>query len=154
MFGFQRMGDQIWAFADSRGKGFLVGATAGRTTLNGEGLQHQDGHSHLLMSVVPNCAAYDPAFAYEMAAIIEDGCRRMLVDEEDVLYYLTLYNENYAMPPMPKGVEKDLLRGLYRFEAAPAEPSKRATILFSGPAWRAAGQAPGEVAQHHHGGAP
>jgi pyruvate dehydrogenase E1 component len=98
------------------------------------------------MSVVPNCAAYDPAFAYEMAAIIEDGCRRMLVEEEDVLYYLTLYNENYAMPAMPKGVEADLLRGLYRFEAAPGEPSKRATILFSGPAWRAAVEARDELA--------
>jgi pyruvate dehydrogenase E1 component len=97
--------------------------------------------------------AYDPAFAYEMAAIIEDGSRRMLVDEEDVLYYLTLYNENYAMPAMPKGVEKDLLQGLYRFEPAPGEPSKRATILFSGPAWQAAVAARDELAEHWDVGA-
>jgi pyruvate dehydrogenase E1 component len=153
MFGFQRTGDLMWAAADARARGFLLGATAGRTTLNGEGLQHQDGHSHLLMSVLPNCVAYDPAFAYEMAMIIEDGCRRMLVDEEDVLYYLTLYNENYAMPPMPKGVEKDLLQGLYRFEAAPGKPSKRATILFSGPAWQAAVEARDELAAHWDVGA-
>jgi pyruvate dehydrogenase E1 component len=153
MFGFQRTGDLMWAAADAGARGFLLGATAGRTTLNGEGLQHQDGHSHVLMSVLPNCLAYDPAFAYEMAAIIEDGCRRMFVDEEDVFYYLTLYNENYAMPPMPKGVEKDLLQGLYRFEAAPAEPSKRATILFSGPAWQAAVEARDELAAHWDVGA-
>jgi pyruvate dehydrogenase E1 component len=153
MFGFQRTGDLMWAAADAGARGFLLGATAGRTTLNGEGLQHQDGHSHVLMSVLPNCLAYDPAFAYEMAAIIEDGCRRMFVDEEDVFYYLTLYNENYAMPPMPKGVEKDLLQGLYRFEAAPAEPSKRATILFSGPAWQAAIEARDELAAHWDVGA-
>jgi pyruvate dehydrogenase E1 component len=153
MFGFQRTGDLMWAAADAGARGFLLGATAGRTTLNGEGLQHQDGHSPLLMSVLPNCAVYDPAFAYEMAAIVEEGCRRMLVEEEDVLYYLTLYNENYAMPAMPKGVGRDVLRGLYRFEAAPSEPSKRATILFSGPSWRAAAEARDELAEHYDVGA-
>jgi pyruvate dehydrogenase E1 component len=160
MFGFQRTGDLIWSAADQRCRGFLLGATAGRTTLNGEGLQHQDGHSHVLASTVPNVVAYDPAFAYELAAIVKDGCRRMLVDSEDVLYYLTLYNENYAMPPIPEdpgggssGVEQNLLRGLYRFEAAPPEPSKRATILFSGTAWRAAAEAREELATHFDVGA-
>ena len=106
MFGFQRVGDLIWAAADARARGFLLGATAGRTTLLGEGLQHQDGHSHILASTVPTCEAYDPAFAYEMAAIIHHGIGEMLVDERDVFYYLTLYNENYAMPPLPEGVER------------------------------------------------
>ncbi len=103
MFGFQRVGDFIWAFADARGKGFLCGATAGRTTLNGEGLQHQDGHSHVLASTVPTCAAYDPAYAYEIAVIVQDGLRRMYQDHEDLFYYITLYNENYIQPPMPEG---------------------------------------------------
>ena len=107
MFGFQRVGDLIWAFGDSRGRGFLCGATAGRTTLHGEGLQHADGHSLVLASTVPNLAAYDPAFAYELAVIIEDGLRRMYGEEpEDVFYYLTLYNENYVMPAMPEGMPR------------------------------------------------
>jgi pyruvate dehydrogenase E1 component len=118
MFGLQRMGDLIWAFADSRGKGFLVGATAGRTTLAGEGLQHQDGHSHLLMSVLPTCAAYDPAYAYEIGVIIQDGIRRMYQEGEDLFYYLTVYNENYPQPAMPAGVEQGILRGLYKYKAA------------------------------------
>ena len=101
MFGFQRIGDLIWAAADSRCRGFLLGATAGRTTLNGEGLQHQDGHSLVLASTVPTVVAYDPAYAFELAVIIQDGIRRMYEQGEDVLYYLTLYNENYTMPPMP-----------------------------------------------------
>src|SRR5258705_1646293 len=101
MFGFQRVGDLIWSFGDQRGRGFLLGATAGRTTLTGEGLQHADGQSHVLASTVPNCRAYDPAFAYEMAVIVRDGSSRMYGDKpEDVFYYLTLYNENYTMPPM------------------------------------------------------
>ena len=103
MFGFQRVGDQIWAFADSRGKGFLLGGTAGRTTLSGEGLQHQDGHSLLLASTVPNLVSYDPAFAYEIAIIVRDGIRRMFENREDIFYYLTVYNENYAQLPMPEG---------------------------------------------------
>ena len=122
MFGFQRVGDLIWAFGDQRGRGFLLGATAGRTTLTGEGLQHCDGQSQLLASTVPNCRAYDPAFAYEVAVIIRDGIERMYGDApEDVFYYLTLYNENYSMPAMPEGsrVEDGIVRGLYRYQAAP-----------------------------------
>jgi len=118
MFGLQRMGDLIWAFSDSRGKGFLVGATAGRTTLAGEGLQHQDGHSHLLMSVLPTCVAYDPAYAYEIAVIVQDGLRRMYQENEDLFYYMTVYNENYAQPPMPEGAAEGILKGIYRFKPA------------------------------------
>jgi pyruvate dehydrogenase E1 component len=153
MFGFQRVGDLAWAFADQRGRGFLLGATAGRTTLHGEGLQHDDGHSHHLAAAYPNCLAYDPAFAYELAMIIRDGCRRMFVDGEDVFYYLTLYNETYVMPAAPEGIEADLLRGLYRFSPAPEGPSKRATILFSGPAWQWATEAQAELAEHYDVGA-
>jgi pyruvate dehydrogenase E1 component len=150
MFGFQRVGDLIWQFADARGRGFLCGGTAGRTTLNGEGLQHQDGHSHVLASTVPCVRAYDPAFAYEIALIVRDGLRRMTGPEpEDVFYYLTLYNENYPMPPMPPGVEEGVLRGLYRFAEAPAGPSRRATILFSGPMWQAAMEARELLAAEH-----
>ncbi|MBM3774375.1 MAG: pyruvate dehydrogenase (acetyl-transferring), homodimeric type [Acidobacteria bacterium] len=118
MFGFQRVGDLIWAFADARGKGFLMGGTSGRTTLAGEGLQHQDGHSIVLASTVPTCATYDPAYAYEMAVILQDGIRRMYQDQEDLFYYLTMYNENYAMPPMPQGAREGILRGIYRYQAA------------------------------------
>ena len=142
MFGFQRVGDLIWAFADMRGRGFLFGATAGRTTLLGEGLQHDDGHSLLLASAVPNCQAYDPAFAYETAAIVADGIRRMHGPEpEDIFYYLTLYNENYVMPAKPEGVDEGIVRGLYRWAAAPEGPNRRARILFSGTAWQAAVEA-------------
>src|SRR2546422_10897393 len=116
MFGLQRTGDQIWAFGDARGRGFLGGATAGRTTLNCEGLQHEDGHSHMLATAIPNIRAYDPAFPYETAVIVRDGIRRMLVDGEDIFYYLTLYNENFPMPPMPPGVEEGILRGIYLFK--------------------------------------
>jgi pyruvate dehydrogenase E1 component len=117
MFGFQRVGDLVWAFADSRGKGFLLGGTAGRSTLLGEGLQHQDGHSPLLFSVVPTCAIYDPAYAYELAVIVQDGIRRMYEEKEDRFYYLTVYNENYVQPPMPKedGVREGILKGIYRY---------------------------------------
>jgi pyruvate dehydrogenase E1 component len=114
MFGFQRIGDLIWAAGDMRVRGFLLGGTAGRTTLNGEGLQHQDGHSHVLASTVPNCVAYDPAFAYEIAVILREGIRRMYEECESVFYYLTLHNENYPMEPMPPGVEEGILRGLYK----------------------------------------
>ncbi|MBX3028446.1 pyruvate dehydrogenase (acetyl-transferring), homodimeric type [bacterium] len=119
MFGFQRIGDLIWQNADARGRGFLVGATAGRTTLAGEGLQHQDGHSHVLASVVPTLCAYDPAFAYELAVIVQDGLRRMFSDGEDCFYYLTVYNEQYPMPAMPAGVEHGIRRGLYQIAPAP-----------------------------------
>ena len=118
MFGFQRVGDLIWAFADSRGKGFLVGGTAGRTTLAGEGLQHQDGHSHVAAATVPTCLGYDPAYSYEIAVIIQDGLKRMYEDKEDVFYYLTVGNENYVHPAMPEGVEKGILRGIYKFRGA------------------------------------
>ena len=117
MFGFQRVGDLIWAFADARGKGFLVGGTAGRTTLAGEGLQHQDGHSIVLSSVVPTCATYDPAYVYEIAVIIQDGIRRMYQEREDRFYYITVYNEDYPMPEMPEGVREGILRGIYKLQA-------------------------------------
>ena len=137
MFGFQRVGDLIWSFGDQRGRGFLLGATAGRTTLTGEGLQHCDGQSQVLASTVPNCRAYDPAFAYEMAIIVRDGIKRMYGDEpEDCFYYLTLYNENYTMPLMPEGVEDGILRGLYRYRAVRGERRHRAQILASGTAVR------------------
>ena len=132
MFGFQRVADQIWALADARGRGFLMGATAGRTTLNGEGLQHQDGHSLVIASTNPACLAYDPAWAYEVAVIVEDGLRRMIQEGEDVFYYLTLYNENFEMPPMPAGVEEGILRGLYRFRPAAEERPLRVQLLGSG----------------------
>jgi pyruvate dehydrogenase E1 component len=114
MFGFQRIGDLIWAAADSRSRGFLIGATAGRTTLAGEGLQHQDGTSHLIASTIQNCVAYDPCFGYELAVILQDGMRRMLQEQEDVFYYVTVMNENYAQPPLPAGAEEGIKRGLYR----------------------------------------
>ncbi|RKZ13450.1 hypothetical protein DRQ53_13310 [bacterium] len=132
MFGFQRVADSIWAFADARGRGFLCGATHGRTTLNGEGLQHQDGHSLLTASTVPNCLAYDPAFHYEIATIVEDGLRRMYDENEDVFYYLALYNENYEMPAMPEGVEEGILRGLYRFSEAKDDQRPRVNLFGSG----------------------
>ncbi|MBI3067818.1 MAG: pyruvate dehydrogenase (acetyl-transferring), homodimeric type, partial [Betaproteobacteria bacterium] len=113
MFGFQRVGDLAWAAGDQRCRGFLLGGTAGRTTLAGEGLQHDDGHSHVLASAIPNCLPYDPTFAYELAVIIHDGLRRMYVEQQDVFYYITVMNENYAHSPMPEGVEKGILRGMY-----------------------------------------
>jgi pyruvate dehydrogenase E1 component len=133
MFGYQRVGDLIWAAGDSRTRGFLVGGTAGRTTLNGEGLQHQDGHSHVLFSVVPNCRAYDPTFGYEVAVIVQDGLRRMVSEQEDGFYYLTLMNENYVHPEMPAGAEKGILRGMYLLREAPPEAGKpRVQLLGSG----------------------
>ena len=132
MFGFQRVQDLIWAFADARGKGFLMGATAGRTTLAGEGLQHQDGHSLVLATTVPTCTAYDPAYAYEIALIVQDGVRRMYQLGEDRFYYLTLYNENYAMPPMPEGAQEGILKGIYRFRAASKGP-EQVQLFGSGP---------------------
>jgi pyruvate dehydrogenase E1 component len=132
MFGFQRIGDMAWAFADSRGKGFLMGGTAGRTTMLGEGLQHQDGHSIVLASTVPTCATYDPAFVYELATIVQDGLRRMYEQGEDLFYYITMYNEDYAMPEMPQGAGEGILRGIYRLR--PATQGKAVAQLFgSGP---------------------
>jgi pyruvate dehydrogenase E1 component len=132
MFGFQRVGDSIWAAADMLCKGFLLGATAGRTTLNGEGLQHQDGHSILLAQMVPSVINYDPAFAYELAVIVHDGLRRMYVNGEDKLYYLTIYNENLLMPAMPAGVEEGIKRGLYRFQKSASKKALKAHLLGSG----------------------
>ena len=150
MFGFQRVGDMIWALADMRGRGFLMGATAGRTTLMGEGLQHQDGHSPLLASVVPPCQAYDPAFAYELATIVRDGIRRMYGVGEDIFYYLTIYNENYIQPPEPDDLStSDLLAGLYRFAPAPEGRSHAGTVLFSGSAQGAARAAADLLAAEH-----
>jgi pyruvate dehydrogenase E1 component len=150
MFGFQRIGDLAWAFGDMRGRGFLLGGTAGRTTLAGEGLQHDDGHSLLLASTYPNLQAYDPAFAYELAAIIADGIRRMYgPTPEDIFYYLTLYNENYPMPAKPDGADQGILKGLYRYAPAPQGPSRHATILFSGSASQAALQAQQLLAADH-----
>lgn len=133
MFGMQRVGDLVWAAGDSRCRGFMVGGTAGRTTLAGEGLQHQDGNSHLLAYTVPNLRAYDPAYAYEIAAILQDGIRRMYVDQESVFYYLTVMNENYTMPAMPEGAKEGILRGLYRLKAAELTGAKlQAQLLGSG----------------------
>jgi len=132
MFGFQRVGDMIWAFGDARGKGFLLGGTAGRTTLAGEGLQHQDGHSVVLASTVPTCLTYDPAYVYEIAVIVQDGLRRMYENGENIFYYLTMYNEDYAMPTMPEGVTEGILRGMYKLKAAPSGEAV-AQLFGSGP---------------------
>ncbi|MEA2211274.1 MAG: pyruvate dehydrogenase component [Solirubrobacteraceae bacterium] len=132
MFGYQRIGDLVWAAADSRTRGFMLGGTAGRTTLNGEGLQHEDGHSHLLFSVVPNCHAYDPAFGYEVAVIIQEGLRRMLAEQEDIFYYLTLMNENYHHPAMPKGAEEGIIRGMHPLRRSARKRGPRVQLLGSG----------------------
>ncbi|HEU4485394.1 MAG TPA: pyruvate dehydrogenase (acetyl-transferring), homodimeric type [Povalibacter sp.] len=131
MFGFQRVGDFIWAAGDSQTRGFLIGGTAGRTTLAGEGLQHQDGHSHVLSSTVPNCVSYDPTFAYELAVIVQDGMRRMFANQEDVFYYITCMNENYLHPAMPKGVEQGILKGMYLLKAG-GKGKVRVNLLGAG----------------------
>ena len=153
MFGYQRVGDLVWAFGDARGRGFLFGATAGRTTLQGEGLQHDDGHSHILFSVVPNVRAYDPGFAYEVAVIIEHGLKAMVEQGQDVFYYLTLYNENYEMPAMTPGIEEGIVRGLYRLRAAPEAPAHRAQLLASGVTLRSALRAADILAERFNVGA-
>ena len=132
MFGLQRVGDLAWAAADQRARGFLLGATAGRTTLNGEGLQHEDGHSHVLSSVIPNCISYDPTYAYELAVIIHDGLRRMVTNQEDVYYYVTLMNENYEHPAMPAGAEPGILKGMYLLRESTSKSKTRAQLLGSG----------------------
>ncbi|EQD40220.1 2-oxo-acid dehydrogenase E1 subunit, homodimeric type, partial [mine drainage metagenome] len=159
MFGFQRTGDQIWAASDARSRGFLIGGTAGRTTLMGEGLQHNDGHSLLLASTVPSVRAYDPAFAYEMAILVEHGINEMYgVPQKDEIYYITLYNENYQMPAMPEGVDFEevkagIINGIYLFRQAPSIENEngnlRATILFSGTAWLAAVEAQKILAERY-----
>jgi pyruvate dehydrogenase E1 component len=130
MFGYQRVGDLIWAAGDSRTRGFMLGGTAGRTTLNGEGLQHEDGHSHLLFSVVPNCRAYDPAYGYELAVIVHEGLRRMVAEQEDIFYYVTLMNENYVHPPIPDGAQEGILRGMYQLREAPKRTRKPVVQLL------------------------
>ena len=133
MFGFQRVGDLAWAAGDSQTRGFLVGGTAGRTTLNGEGLQHQDGHSHTQAALIPNCISYDPTYGYEVAVIVQDGLRRMLEEQEDVFYYLTVMNENYKQPEMPKGVEEGIIKGIYKLETlGRANSKKKVKLLGSG----------------------
>ncbi|MGA0127985.1 MAG: pyruvate dehydrogenase (acetyl-transferring), homodimeric type [Burkholderiales bacterium] len=132
MFGFQRVGDLAWAAGDQRARGFLLGGTAGRTTLNGEGLQHEDGHSHLISSTIPNCVSYDPTFAYELAVIIQDGMRRMYADQEDVFYYITLMNENYAQPAMPKGCEENIIKGMYQLPSPKPKTKKGPKVQLLG----------------------
>jgi len=132
MFGFQRVGDLAWAAGDMRSRGFLVGGTAGRTTLNGEGLQHEDGHSHIIASTIPNCISYDPTFAYELAVIVHHGLKRMYVDREDVFFYLTVMNENYPHPEMPKGAEKGIIKGMYLFRDGGKSKGPRIQLLGSG----------------------
>jgi pyruvate dehydrogenase E1 component len=131
MFGFQRVGDLAWAAGDSRTRGFLLGGTAGRTTLNGEGLQHEDGHSHLLSATIPNCVSYDPTYGFEVAVIIREGLRRMLAEQEDVYYYLTLMNENYQHPRMPEGAEEGILKGIYLLRAGEGD-GPRVQLMGSG----------------------
>ncbi|HYD58281.1 MAG TPA: pyruvate dehydrogenase (acetyl-transferring), homodimeric type, partial [Burkholderiales bacterium] len=132
MFGFQRVGDLAWAAADQRSRGFLLGATAGRTTLNGEGLQHEDGHSHILSSVIPNCISYDPTYGYEVAVILHDGMRRMVTEQEDIFYYITLMNENYVHPAIPEGVHDGILKGMYLLKESKAKHKQRVQLLGSG----------------------
>jgi pyruvate dehydrogenase E1 component len=132
MFGFQRVGDLAWAAGDMRSRGFLLGGTAGRTTLNGEGLQHEDGHSHVWGGAIPNCVSYDPTFAYEVAVIIQDGLRRMYKEQQDIYYYITVMNENYQHPEMPKGAEQDILKGMYLFRKGPQSKAPRVQLLGSG----------------------
>src|ERR1700682_4270262 len=132
MFGLQRISDFIWAAADMRCRGFMLGGTAGRTTLAGEGLQHQDGNSHILALPIPTLWAYDPAFAYEIAVIIQDGIRRMYKDGENIFYYITVMNEAYAMPPMPEGVHDGILKGMYKFRASERKTELRAQLFGSG----------------------
>ena len=141
MFGFQRIGDLAWAAGDSRARGFLIGGTAGRTTLNGEGLQHQDGHSHILAGTIPNCVSYDPTFDYEIAVIVQDGLRRMFVEHEDIFYYLTCENENYNHPAMPEGAEEGIVKGLYAFSKAEKPGEKHVNLMSCGSIFRQAMQA-------------
>jgi pyruvate dehydrogenase E1 component len=136
MFGFQRVADLIWAAGDQCTRGFLLGGTAGRTTLNGEGLQHEDGHSHVYAATVPNCVSYDPTFAYEVAVIIHDGMRRMYINQENVFYYITLMNENYEQPALPSGAEEAILKGMYLFQKGEDNDSLRVQLLGSGTIFR------------------
>jgi pyruvate dehydrogenase E1 component len=153
VFGFQRIGDLAWAAADSRARGFLVGATSGRTTLNGEGLQHQDGHSHLVAASIPNCRAYDPTFAYEVAVIVQDGLRRMCVEQEDTYTYLTVMNENYGHPAMPEGAEEGILRGMHPIGSRAPDAKHRVRLLGSGAILQEVVHAADLLAEEHGVGA-
>jgi pyruvate dehydrogenase E1 component len=150
MFGFQRVGDLAWAAGDIQARGFLVGGTSGRTTLNGEGLQHQDGHSHVLASTIPNCVAYDPCYGYELAVIVHDGLRRMVAERENVFFYVTVMNENYVHPPMPEGVREDILKGMYRLRQVGEGDGKHVRLLGSGAILREV-EAAAEMLYEHHG---
>jgi pyruvate dehydrogenase E1 component len=132
MFGFQRVGDLLWAAGDSQARGFLIGGTSGRTTLAGEGLQHQDGHSHLAAANIPNCVPYDPTYAYELAVIVQDGLRRLLTEQENVFYYVTVTNENYPQPPLPDGAAEGILRGMYLLRGGAPRAQRRVQLLGSG----------------------
>ena len=132
MFGLQRVGDLAWASGDMRARGFLMGGTAGRTTLNGEGLQHEDGHSHVLASTIPNCISYDPTFSYEVAVIVQDGLRRMVENQEDVYYYITLMNENYPHPALPEGAREGILKGMYKLMDGGKAEGPRVQLMGSG----------------------
>ncbi|HET9702171.1 MAG TPA: pyruvate dehydrogenase (acetyl-transferring), homodimeric type, partial [Burkholderiales bacterium] len=150
MFGFQRVGDLAWAAGDMRSRGFLVGGTAGRTTLNGEGLQHEDGHSHLLASTIPNCISYDPTFACELAVIVQDGLRRMYAEQEDVYYYLTVMNENYPHPELPKGAEQGIIKGMYLLKDGGKAKGPRIQLMGSGVILREA-MAAAEILEKEYG---
>ena len=132
MFGFQRIGDYAWLAGDMRARGFLLGATAGRTTLNGEGLQHEDGHSHIQAGLIPNCVTYDPTYAYELAVIIWHGLERMVAKNEDVFFYITMMNENYAHPAMPEGSEEGIIKGMYLLRETKAKDKKHVQLMGSG----------------------
>jgi pyruvate dehydrogenase E1 component len=149
MFGFQRIGDIAWAASDAQARGFLLGGTSGRTTLNGEGLQHQDGHSHVLASTFPNCIAYDPCYAYELAVIVHNGLERMVRDKENVYFYITVMNENYVQPALPKGVEGDILKGMYRLRKVGKGEAKKVRLLGSGTILREVEAAAEELHKTH-----
>jgi pyruvate dehydrogenase E1 component len=151
MFGFQRIGDLAWAAGDMRARGFLIGGTSGRTTLNGEGLQHEDGHSHVLASTIPNCVGYDPTYAYELAVIIHSGLKRMYVDNEDVYFYITTLNENYPHPAMPEGAEEGILKGMYKLKSVQGgNPALNTRLLGSGSILREV-EAAAELLAKDHG---
>ncbi len=150
MFGFQRIGDLAWAAGDSRAKGFLIGGTAGRTTLNGEGLQHEDGHSHILASTIPNCRTYDPTYGYELAVIIREGSRRMMEEQENIFYYLTVMNEAYAQPAMPEGVEEGIIRGMYLLDEAKEKGKQHVQLMGSGTILREVREA-ADILQKNYG---
>jgi len=150
MFGFQRIGDLAWAAGDCQARGFLIGATAGRTTLNGEGLQHQDGHSHLQASTIPNCVSYDPAYAYELTVIIQDGLHRMYELGENKFYYITTMNENYVQPAMPEGAEEGIIQGMYHLRASEGTSKQRVQLMGAGTILREV-EAAAEILEANYG---